>query len=281
VSGRRRIAALALALLLAGAPAAGESALGRPERIPSAREVIQRAFENFYQCDLSQGVSFIVRQAGEVVLQYETRMLRKFIDGRANDLFYFTEGDYRDLKILRIEREDRADDAFVYLPELRRPRRYPTAQRGDKFLGLELTIEDLEIRRIEKYEVVGRSFDRIDGELAYVVTVQPLYDSGYDRADFFVAAQDDAILQIRYYRRGALEPYKLAHAKREWMQHYGGRVLPRRMDFVDRSLGTETTILFRDRRVNPAISQARFSTLSLEKRFQLGHLGGGGEDGSE
>ena len=179
-------------------------------------------------------------------------------------------GDRREWKVLRIENEARQYEAFVYLPEFGRPRRYPMSQKGDKFLGLELNLEDLEIQRAETYEVVGRSFTSIEGEPSYVVALQPLYDaSGYDRVDFFVARSDYAILQIRYYRRGALEPYKFAHAKREWMERYGSHVLPRRMDFIDRDLGTQTTVRFLDRSIDPDIPQSRFSTLSLEKRRRL------------
>lgn len=262
-----RTLAAGLALLALALPIEGGAAGDEP--IPSARQVIDRAFKNFYDCDLKQKVEFVVRQSGVVVLEYRTHMMRKFIGGHANDLFYIVDGDRRDWKVLRIENEARQYDAFVYIPEFGRPRRYPIAQKGDKFLGLELNLEDLEIQRIENYELVGRSFTSIEGEPAYVVALQPLFDSGYDRVDFFVARSDYAILQVRYYRRGALEPYKFAHAKREWMEDYDGHVLPRRMDFIDHDLGTETTVLFVDRRVDPDLAQSRFSTLSLEKRGRL------------
>ena len=117
--------------------------------------------------------------------------------------------------------------------------------------------------------MVGRSFDRIDGELTYLVTIAPLYESGYDRADYFVAVKDYALLQVRYYRRGALEPYKFLHARREWMEEYDGHVLPRRIDIVDRSTDTETVIHFKERRINQHLSPAHFSTLSLQKRLRL------------
>ncbi|MGH0035520.1 MAG: outer membrane lipoprotein-sorting protein [Myxococcota bacterium] len=255
------VALVALALAL---PAGGVRAKDEP--IPSAREVIERAFENFYDFDLKQKVEFVVRQSGSVSLQFRTHMMRKFIGGHANDLFYIVEGDRRKWKVLRIESEARRYEAFVYLPEYGRPRRYPMGQKGDKFLGLELNLEDLEIQRADSYEVVGRSFTSIEGEPSYVVALQPLYDSGYDRVDFFVARSDYAILQVRYYRRGALEPYKYAHAKREWMERYDDHVLPSRMDFIDHDLGTETTVHFIDRSVDPDLPQSRFSTLSLEKR---------------
>lgn len=261
---RRLWSAVSAALLLCTSPSLAE------EPIPSAREVLTRAFDNFYLVDLHQNVGFAVKENGSLVLEYHTLMARKFIDGRDHTLFFITEGDRRDWKILRIEQFDRADDAFVWLPTTRRPRRFPVAQRGDKFMGLELSLEDLEIQRMEKFEVVGRSSSTLEGEPVYVVTVAPLRDStGYDRVDFFVARSDYALLHGRFYRRGAFEPFKYFDAKREWMEHYDDHVLPRRMDFIDMQLGTQTTIEFSNRRVDPPMPQSHFSIVSLEKRMHV------------
>ena len=77
-----------------------------------------------------------------------------------------------------------------------------------------------------------------------------------------MARSDFALLHGRFYRRGAFEPYKYFDAKREWMQRYGEHVLPRRMDFIDLQLGTETSIHFTNRRVDPGMPESHFSTLS-------------------
>jgi hypothetical protein len=272
-----------LALVLAAAPAraaergpggdaiASEDAL---PRLPPAREVIERAFENFYQCDLHADLDFVVRRGGVTVLQYETELLRKYVRGMANELFYFEgDGDRRGIRVLRIEQRDRADDAFVYLPELQRIRRVVMAQHADKLMGMEVTLEDLEIQRVDKFEIVGRSYSALDGEPVHVVTLKRLLESAYDRVDFFIAARDYAMLEVRYYRRGMLEPYKTTRMSRAWMEYYPHRVLPKRIDFLDRDAGTETTLLFRRREVDPELSASRFSTLSLEKSLHLSELG--------
>jgi len=249
------------------------AALGGEDAVPyvaSAREVIQRAFQNFYYCDLRADLTFEVRSHGRTVLRYETELMRKFIDGRAHDLFYFEgDGDMRGRRVLRIERSDRADDAFVYLPELRRIRRYVMAQRADKLIGMEVTLEDLEVQRLEKLEIIGSSFSRVGDEPARIVTLKRLSESGYDRVDFFVASADYAMLEVRFYRRDALEPYKQTRMPRESMEQYPGHVLPRQIEFIDRDAGTETTLVFTHREVNPELPTHRFSTLGLEKRQHL------------
>jgi hypothetical protein len=257
------------------APAGGSAPLvdALPSATASARQVIERAFDNFYQHDVRAVIEFKVRQGDRVMLEYDTELLRKFIDGRAHDLFYFEgDSDRRGMRVLRVEQLDREDDTFVYLPQLRRIRRGGTAQRADKFLGMEVTLEDLEVQRLEKFEILGRSSARVDGEAAHLVTLKRLVKSGYDRVDFFVATRDPAILEVRFYRPGALEPYKVTRMPRDSMQHYGSRVLPREIEFLDRETGTATTIVYRRREVNPDLPAERFSSLSLEKRLRLSQL---------
>jgi hypothetical protein len=285
---RRSLVAGALALGLTVAGAAAEDAPRSPVAedyappVPSARQVIQRAFENFYYFDLHADIDFEVRRAGRVVLDYRTELLRKFIDGRAHELFYFEgSGDMRGRRVLRIEGDGRADDAFVYLPALRRIRRYVTAQRADKLVGMDVTLEDLEIQRLESFEILGRAFAAVEGEPAHIVTMKRLAGTGYDRVDFFVAARDYAMLEVRFYRAGALEPYKVTHMSRAWMESYDDRVLPKRIDFEDLSAGTETTLVFRRREVNPELSAAPFSTRSLETRSHLSWIRGWGPEASQ
>ena len=52
-------------------------------------------------------------------------------------------------------------------------------------------------------------------------------------------------------------------------------------DFLDRDAGTETTLSFRRREVNPPLAASRFSTLSLEKSLHLSELGKWGQEAGE
>jgi hypothetical protein len=264
---KHALLAIALAALLAVPARAGEDA---PSAFPSAREMVERAFQNFYYCDVRANLAFEVQRRGQPVLHYDTEFLRKFIDGRAHDLFYFEgDSDTRGTRVLRIERVGRADDAFVWLPALQRVRRVAMSQRGDKMLGMEVTLEDLEVQRLEKLEIVGSAFSKVEGEPVRVVTMKRLEGGAYDRADFFIATTDYAILEVRFYRKDAVEPYKVTHMRRANMQQYPGHVLPSRIEFHDRVLDTDTTMVFDRREVNPALPRDRFTALSLEKRKRL------------
>jgi hypothetical protein len=136
-------------------------------------------------------------------------------------------------------------------------------------LGMDTTIEDLEVQRLDKLEIVGSAFSRVEGEPVRIVTMKRLEGGSYDRADFFVATTDYAILEVRLYRKDATEPYKVTRMRRETMQQYPGHVLPSRIEFYDRELGTETAMIFDRREVNPDLPTDRFTVLSLEKRKRL------------
>jgi hypothetical protein len=144
--------------------------------------------------------------------------------------------------------------------------------------GMEVALEELEVQRLDKFEIVGRAFAAVDGESAHLVTLKRLLESAYDRVDFFVAASDYAMLEVRYYREGELEPYKVTRMDREWMERYQDHVLPKRIDFEDLNARTETTLVFRRREVDPELSRAPFSTRSLETRSRLSWIQGWGPE---
>jgi hypothetical protein len=273
-----RSALLLVPLLLAPAlPAAAaepdEDAL--PPRLRalglSAREVLSRAFDNFYGCDLQERVEFNVTGQNGKVFRFEAERLRKRIDGRVHDVFSVRGGtDRREFRSLRIQgRAGDSDDIFAYVPELLRVRRVNSARRGDAFFGSHLSLSDLEVQYVERMEFVGRATAEVNGEPAYLVTTQPLYESGYDRADFFVAMRDYALLEIRFYRPGETEAFKVAHMPRENTELLNGHALPSRMVFQHLPTGTQTELRFHERLVNPELEDAMFTITSLESRRRL------------
>jgi len=236
----------------------------------SAREVLARAFDNFYGCDLEEQLDFQVTTESGQVMRNVAERIRKRIRGRTYDLFSIRGGtDRRDYRSLRIQGRGGSDDLFVWVPDLRRVRRLTSAQRGDQFFGSNLSLEDLEVQFVERSELVGRATTLVEGEPADIVTTHPLYDSGYDRADFFIAQSDFAMLEVRFYRVGALEAYKILHMPRADMESQNGHLLPRRMIFQDLEAGTQTEIYYRTRLVNPPIDEGMFSKSTLESHRRL------------
>ncbi len=237
----------------------------------SSHEVLSRAFENFYGCDLAQRILLRVHTPDGQVLEYASQQARAQRAGRTYQMTV-VEGrsDLRDYRVLTIQNRGRSDDTFVYVPSLLRARRFTAAQRADRFLGTDLALEDLEIHDADRFEIVGRSVSSVAGEPAHLVTAQPLYQgSSYDRADFFVAQHDYALLEVHFYRKQALRAFKITRSAREDMERLNGHVLPRRMVFSDLERGTRTEVIFHARVVNPDLDLGLFTKTTLESRRSL------------
>jgi hypothetical protein len=261
---------LALALPVAGTAREDAFPPGPGPLAVSAHEVLSRAFANFWGCDIEELLEFRVTTQNGQVMRHVAERIRMRIRGRSHDLFSVRGGtDRRNIRTLRIQGRGGSDDLFAYTPELRRARRLTSAQRGDQFFGSNLSLEDLEVQFVARNELVGRATTLVEGEPAHIVTTQPLYDSGYDRADFFIAQSDYAILEIRFYFEGALEAHKVAHMPRSHMENQNGHFLPRLIIFRDLESGTRTEILTRSRLVNPPMDEGMFTKTSLESRRRL------------
>ena len=232
---------------------------------PSARDVLELAFENRYGCDTRQVVRLEVESARGNVLHRRLEVVSKLIGDRTHALGRFTDPpNLRGTTLLTIENVDRSDDHFLYLPALKRARRFTSAQRADSFLGTDLAYEDFERRQTTDFEVTNLTSDRVDGEPVWVVSALPLYDSGYERAEFRVAQADHAILEIRWFKRQAETPFKVLEAPRSDQVRQDGHVLPTRMVVRNLAKRSETRVFFDQLVVNPPIDDSVFSKTALE-----------------
>ena len=137
-SVRGRVLALIVGLSFVSWPlAAGAGPLedaipsDRDARISvSAREILERALDNLYGCDLSQQVELVTSQNGKAVRRHEVTLMRKRIRGRAHTLYDYTmNNELYGFRALRVERADGVVDRFLFLPELLRVRRLKGAGR--------------------------------------------------------------------------------------------------------------------------------------------------------
>ena len=117
--------ALLLVLALPAAASEREDALAPwPKAFAvSAREVLNRAFDNFYGCDLEEQLDFHVTTRSGQVMRHAAERIRKRIRGRTYDLFSIRGGtDRRDYRSLRIQGREGSDDLFAFVPSAaRRP----------------------------------------------------------------------------------------------------------------------------------------------------------------
>lgn len=296
----RRAAWAILAGLLAATPLAGRAGADElPDDVetftedalpfyPSARETLQRAFDNLYHCDYRAEAQILSSTDTGLYQTLEIQVLRKWIDGR---LHWFAEiqnpGHLRDTRILQVEADGRADDTFVYfartqevmygLQASHRVRRFSsTTQRGDRFFGSGMAYDDILTRRAEDYEVVGRASATWEGEPVSVLTLRLLdRTANYDRLQLSVSRVDHAILEYRYFHRGHDRPFQVARVPRSGMRRLDGHTLPTQMLVENLEENTATEVRWHQLDVNAPIDERVFSGAVLERRGsrnrQVGH----------
>ncbi len=230
----------------------------------SGVELLQRAFDRRFNFDLVQVVELrSTSSSGE--LRRTIEMATKRIGRDLHGLGHFAAPvELRGMRILMIERHDRDDDFFLYLPAQGKVRRVSSAQRADVFMGTDLTYEDFERRYVHDYEVAMVGMEMIQNENAYAIRCKPRYDSGHSYAVYVVAESDQAILEVRYYRGDSNPPFKIQKVPRALMMNHGEFIVPTRMSVENRNSGTATEVRFSQIRINPEVDDSLFTRSALE-----------------
>ncbi len=105
----------------------------------------------------------------------ETRAFRKYFgDEKRTAIFYLKPKNIKDTAFLTYDYEDKEtdDDQWLYLPAMRKVRRISASDRGDYFLGTDLSYEDIKLETrvsLKDYSRKTIGEDIVDGVHCYVV----------------------------------------------------------------------------------------------------------------
>ncbi|MCP5060818.1 MAG: outer membrane lipoprotein-sorting protein [bacterium] len=232
----------------------------------SSERILREAFEHRYGCDLSAHVELLVTNVAGERMERRLDLASKYIDGRLHSRAQFSEPQYlRGTGLLIIERADlwSADEQFIFLPSLRRVRRISGAQRGDAFLGTDLTYEDFERHRVEDYALAPTRLSSTAGEDVYVIEATPLLPSPRTRVEFHVARSDLAILRIEDFK-SSREPFKIIEIPRGGLHVDGVFRVPTLMTVYRPARGTRTAVRIERLTLNPSLAEGLFSSAALE-----------------
>lgn len=237
----------------------------------SAHDILDRALEKRFDLDARASIAITVTSRGGQRDRKQAELASKRVNGLVHSFGRFTyPEELRGMAMLRLEKADRMDDFFAYLPEFKRVRRLATPHRADMFVGTDATYEDIERRRANDYDVELSPSDVIHGEDVWVVTTAPRYaESGYGRVDYLIAKSDYAILEQRHYRVGAEDAFKVIEAPRSHMRMLQDRIVPMRIIMTDHNHGTHTEVEILGLVVNPELPDSLFTTSALSREQRL------------
>ena len=238
--------------------------------LPSPAAILESAFVNRYSVDLVTRIELLMRGRGNQKRERTIAAVTKVVDGRVFSIGRLLSPEYlRDMTVLMMENENRSQDAFIFMPSLDKVRRISTAQRSDAFFGSDVTYEDIEQQRADDFEFESMESTDVGGEAVYEIHARPVRLGNYERVIFTVAKDDFALLNVRYFKRNAEEPYRVIDAPREFMTELGGHVLPTRLSVENRMRGTRTDVRLSKMSTSVPIPNRIFSVRTLESKAPL------------
>src|SRR5262245_12631243 len=256
-----------MTLVVSLAMAVAASAQAPPAESPEA--VLEAAFANRYEVDMISEMEIVMRDRGGSEQRRVVQAVSKRIDGRAQSIGRVLEpASLRGLTVFISEVDGGGRDTFVYLPALLRARRISGIQRLDSFLGSDLTYEDFERQRAADFTVEPMPPEDVAGEHCTMIRALPHDERAY-AALVLAVAPDRAILEYRYFARGAEKPYRVIETPRSEMHQESGHLLPTRYSVRHLEHGSSTELVLKKLSVNPPIDDQIFSVRTLDQQRPL------------
>jgi outer membrane lipoprotein-sorting protein len=274
----RRGAVIAAALLfaLATQPASGGDNNSSSE---TPVEILQSAFDRLFNYTSARRVTMRIHRDGRRVIIRGFDMVYKDVDGEGRTFLRFREPEYlRETALLILEVQGRSDDVWIYLPELRKPRRISTSEKADSFYGSDLTYEDLEHHEWSRYQVSARPDARVFERDCFVLEAIAPPTSQYSRVVAYVEKERVALLRVDFFKGKSPSPVKMLELNPNELRVEGEVLVPARMSMrlVGREGSTEVTF---DRiEVGAKIADDAFSVMLLETRVAPFDLIDSGDD---
>lgn len=201
-------------LLLAGATtgAKAQAPLGEQVVPATGRQVMERyqLQDRTRDTELAMTMRIVDRRGRErtraVSLRTKTR-----VDGTRMQLVRFlAPADVEGTGFLTVEQPGGDDDAWLYLPALRRVRRIAGAQKQDRFMGTDFTFEDLEPEVLDDHVYTLVREDDLDGTPVWVVASgpaagSPATRSGYGRRELWISKEHALLVHARLYDRDGVQ----------------------------------------------------------------------------
>jgi hypothetical protein len=200
----------------------------------------------------------------------ERKLIRYLLSGAADldkILVRFTAPrDVENTALLTWEGKDGADDQWLYLPTVKKPKRIAASGKKNRFMGTDFAYEDLRPENVaaNRYEMVKS--EALDGVECFVIDATPATerqaaDSGYSRRRIWV--RKDTLLTVKreYYDKQARLEKVETHRK---LVNIGGAAWRAdEIEMQDVVNGTRTLIVVESRAVNRGLKDDFFTETEL------------------
>lgn len=212
---------------------------------------------------------------GKTREQQAVALRRYFGADKKQVLFYLEPSNVRDTAFLTYDYADpdRDDDQWLYLPALRKSRRISAADRGDYFLGTDLTYEDLKRQgkvTLEDWRFRSAGRAEIDGTDTVVIEGLPVSDAiaaelGYSRARWYVDTANHTILKSENWD---IQGNPLKAARFRDVRQVDGIWTTHDIQVENHKTGHSTRLIISDVEYEVPLDESVFEERSLRRGFR-------------
>jgi hypothetical protein len=244
-----------------------------PTHDPAAVQWMQRVAQRPDGTSAQRTVEITLIDRNGGVRTQTTRAIRKDRAGeRRSAVFYIAPANVRGTAFMSYDyaADDKSDDQWLYLPALRKTRRIPAAQRGDYFLGTDLTYDEI------------RNDNRVTlSDWMFTSVVKAMVDAHECMLIEGIAANDAVKRELGYARaRWCIDPVSLLARRVEYwdrsnrplktvtvnaMEQVGAIWTATRIDVTHHKTGHRTSLVMKDTQFDAPMSDAWFTQAQLER----------------
>ncbi len=260
--GRMGIVAAVCGLATAVGVAAGAADL-------SGRDIIEHLDEMGTVQDLTADLEMrLVGRDGQRVRQL-TLVTKRGSDGSHKMLIRFRlPADVRGTGFLSISRPGGADESWLFLPALGKPRRIAAEERGSGFMGSDFTYADIGLIEIDDYRHTLLRTERYEGDECFVVESLPVSEEirradGFAKKTWWIRQETYTVAKAEFADKFG----KILKTLRGTEVVFLGASawLAARMEMKNLESGTRTVITFSNMKVNTGVADDYFSIRQLTK----------------
>lgn len=268
------LARAGLAAALAGMALLAPAASGAAE--PDAREIMEKNFLVTKVPALKQTVAMTLQSDKGEARERKVELVKKLhpngVDNSILIRFHFPP-DIAGTGFLQIERQDGADNLWIYLPALKKVRRLVANNKKDSFFGSDFSYGDILTSKVDRYRHRLVGTEKVDDRPCYVVESTPASDSvkedgGYGKKVAWIRQDNFLETKVEYYdlEGKLLKTQRLTeHAEIDRQEHHW---MALRREMVNHQTGHRTTLVFSGTVVGQPMPDDYFSTRTLEREWR-------------
>ena len=208
----------------------------------------------------------------------QNRKLKQFIKRRPETvdcykllLQFVAPGDVKGTATLTLQNDEKNDQQWLYLPALRGTKQISPSRRTNRFMGTEMTYEDLNnylSEPLEKRNYKLLKEEAVNGINCYVIeaipsTAKEKQTSGYSKRHLWISQENYSNIKTVFYNKSG-EKYKIYEAFD--INKVGNSTLYRPSKIIMKNLktGNWTEVFYRNMQVNEMIEDNLFTVAYLE-----------------